>query len=209
MKRLIIFCVIYLPMAANAQVSDFKRAYDACVQINLGFDDGFAHNDALEDAAGILQSLQINVLPLQKIAGDEISLNGHIVFTPDFILDCIEDQSIYSMAAEYAKKHKSYRGSTLYMNTIPIKAESTAIYKIHNCQGLLNIGCVAETKGLFSWKLKIEDMKTKITEVYKDNVDEIKGRIARCEKIEGIYYSVTLEITNTTTADSSYAIIIE
>lgn len=208
-RFLLISCLaIISTMSAAGQTSDFEKAYHACIRVHTAFNDGFAHAEQLEEAAGTLRTLQIGALQLQQIKGEKHSLNGHLVFTSNFILDCIDNQSIYAMADKYAKDQQSFRGGDVLMNTLLLKAGTSATYKIRNCRDVVNIGCVAEPNGLFSWKLKMEDIVTHaITEEIKDNLDEIKGRISRHQKTKGKHYHLILEITNTSTVDSSFVII--
>lgn len=209
LQRLLIICFALVSMTSTAiQKSDFEKAYNACIQINTAFEDGYAHSEQLSNAASILRKLKIGALQIRQIKGDLHSLNGHIVFTPNFILDCIDNNSIYAMADEYAKKQSSYRSGDILMTTVLVKAGCSAQYKISNCHDRVDIGCIAEPNGLFSWVLKVEDAKThRIIETIKDNIDEVKGRMSRQERIEGIHYNIIIEITNTSTFDSSFAII--
>ena len=210
-RNILLGCLAIMSVIiVKAQTTDFEKAYNACIRVNTAFNDGFAHEEQLSAAANTLRNLKIGALQLQLINGEKHSLNGHIVFTSNFILDCIDNESIYTMADKYAKLQQSYRGGNLFINTILLKSGASATYKIRNCRDYVYIGCVAEPNGLFSWKLKIEDAVTNvITKEIIDNIDEVKGRISRHQKIGGQYYHIIIEITNTSTTDSSFAIIVQ
>ena len=210
MRRLCLFIIIISSAyPAISQTRDFDKVYNACIKINSSFSDGFANAEQLSAAAQILSSVKIGRLNLVQIKGQNLSLKGHLVFTPNFILNCIDNAEIYNMADDYANSIALYRGGEVLMSTILIPAHETSIYKIEDCYDEVNIGCIAETNGLFSWTIKIENTYLKSTELlHNDGIDEIKGRPARHRKI--YYddpYSIILEITNTSDLDSSFAII--
>ena len=196
---------------SKAQISDFDKAYQACLKINEGFADGYADAEMLSEAASILESLSICALPIELVNGKNNSLNGHVVFTADFIKDCIQNEEIYRIADEYANKDTNYRGAILMMSTICIDSGDTSIYQIQNCYNDINIGCVSETNGMFSWSIKIKNPKTnEISIISKGNdIDEKKGRAARIEKIRNQrgFYTIEIDITNTSDAKSSFVII--
>lgn len=211
MKKLLLTTLLCAVAAlTHAQTTDFDRAFDACIKASDGLAGGFANAEQLSAAANTLKSLKIGNLPLKYTEGDKPSLNGHLVFTADFISERIKSQEIYKMADEYAKRSgkRGTGSSQVLMTTILIPAGKTYTYEIAGCTDEVTVGCVAETNGLMSWKLTTTEYKSKTSQTYRDNKDEKKGRPSRRMTLKSSEkYKIKVEITNTSKHDSSFAVV--
>jgi hypothetical protein len=142
---------------------------------------------------------------------NETSVNGHLVFLPEYFNSLITQHQIYKKAEEYqkqAERSSKTRGSEVMIATKTIRKKSTVKYMIR-ATGTLELGVVSEVDGLVSWKIFVKSSDGRIS-TYKDNQNEYKGMASRKKKIElGRGMSIiTMEITNTTATDRSYAIIV-
>lgn len=216
MKKTLIICILQLILVttAIAQSSnfnlDFDIAYKACLKVNNALDGGFANVEQLLAAAKTLEELEIEQLQLTKITGIKESLKGHFVFTPMFMNECVKNKIVYDIADEYARLSQSRGLWPIRMETILVPANSNCIFEIENCSGITNIGCVAETSGLFSWFVKIIENETKKEKTYYETKDFKKGRRGRRLIVDCEFeYKMQIKLINTTSNDRSFCIIVK
>ena len=189
---------------------DFDMAYKACLKANNALDGGYANVEQLLAAAKTLEELKIEQLSLNKIIGIKQPLKGHFVFTYMFMNECIKNKIVYEMSDEYAKLGQSRSLWPIRMETVLVPKNSSCIYEIDDCNGITNLGCVAETSGFFSWSIKTVEYETKSEIKYNDTKDFKKGRRGRrlmvnCDND----YKIQIELINTTSHDCSFCIIVK
>lgn len=213
MKRLLLNITLLMFVGfAYGQSSVFNNVYHACVKASDALANGFADSEQLMSSATTLKQSHIQKLALKQTQGEKLSLKGHLYFSAAFIEARIKDETIYDMAEEYECKRKrdvakGNQENTVLLTTVVIPAHTTYIYEIGGCSDEVSVGCVAETNGKMSWKVKTVGYKSKKSTTYKDNLDEKRGRVARRQTVKcGERYKIVLEITNTTKQANSYAI---
>ncbi len=218
MKKLLLIICCLNSFSAFAQTNgnvnaDFDRILGACKEARSSLSNGEGSPKELKQACASFNSVKWNVLTLQDIdTNNEVGLNGHFVFLPNFWNDWITNHKVYKKAIEYQKKANSdsqRRGSSdaVMIVTKAIKAKASVKYGI-KAYGTHDVAIVSEVNGLVSWKITVIGPNKKYI-VYKDNDDEYRGLPYRSKRIQlpsGVC-SIIIEITNTTNKNSSYAII--
>lgn len=216
MKKILVIYILelFLVMTAFAQVPkfdlDFETAYNACLKANNALDGGYANVEQLSVASKTLEDLEIEQLLLNQTIGTKQSLKGHFVFTSKFMNECIKNKTVYEMSDEYSKLSQSRSMWPILMETVLVPANSSCIYEIENCNGVTNLGCVAEPSGYFSWSIKTFEYETRSEIKYNDTKDFKKGRrgrrlIVNCDSD----YKIQIELINTTSHDCSFCVIIK
>lgn len=217
MKKLVLtLCTLIYAVSSTAQSNDFSTSfrsiYDACLKARSSLSDGIGSPSEMKQACKNFNAVKWSMLKLQSIdVKNEVPMDNHLVFLPNFFSDLIKDHLIYKKAAWYqqqAEGDDNLRGySDVKITTRAVKAKSSVTYRIQS-SGTLEIAVVSETNGLVSWLITVESSEKKSI-MYKDNKKEYKGTPSRFKRIklpQGVCF-VTIKITNTTSKASSYAII--
>lgn len=217
MKKFIVLLYFSAQIICSYAQSDgysvaFRKIYAACLSARSSLSDGLGSPDEMKQAYSSFGDVKWAALKLWPIdVKKEKSINGHFVFLPEYFNSLIVKHQIYAKAEEYqkeAERSTKTRGSEVMITTKAICKKSTVKYMMR-ATGTLEIGVVSEVDGLVSWKITVKAADGKIT-TYKDNQNEYKGMPSREKRIElsGGISVITIELTNTTASDKSYAIIV-
>lgn len=211
---MLLFLSIGGPMSVDAQTTPpFETVFDACKKAREAFEGGFASSEQLLAVSKTLRDAAPIPLNIKQTQGDVLSLKGHLVFDYKFIQACINNETIYDMADEYAAEARM-RGDKdsadkVRLDTKMVAAGQTYIFEIPSCSGTSQIGCVAEVNRSFSWKIKTIGYKSKSEREYKCNDSVRKGLPFRKEKVSSDErYKIIISITNKSKRDGSFALIL-
>lgn len=214
MKRilhLILLCSICV--SVFAQSKDFENVFRACMLAQASMSDGVGSQSELKEACGLLTSTEWSPLILQQDDKKaEGAMKNHMVFSPEFLKDVVDNRQVYKKAKQYAEEQNaSQRGGNVQLCTKCIKAKHKMTYYIRGNGNLINIAAVAEVNGLINLSVMVIDQNGNETP-YKINSDEYKGASSR--KLPPIilpkgYSYIYITIENKTDTDKSVAIIVE
>lgn len=214
MKRLlhlILLCSIC--MGAFAQSKEFENVFRACTLAQSSMSDGIGSQTEIKEACSLLTSTDWSPLILQQDNKKaEAAMKNHMVFSPEFLKDVVDNRKVYKNAKQYAEEQAAQqRGGNVQLCTKCIKAKQKMTYYIRGNGNPINIAAVAEVNGLINLSVVVKDSESKETP-YKINSDEYKGASTR--KLPTInlpkgYSYVYITIENKTEKDKSVAIIVE
>lgn len=216
MRKLFFFTISLLSgMMSYSQSKAFNDVFEACklAQSSMSFVEG--SKTEIKKAKELLTGAEWSPLILQPSdVKNETSIKNHMVFSPEFLTDVINDSvGVYRRAKEYAKElNANQRGGSVKLCTKCIKAGKEVKYAIRHSGGEFNIATVAEVNGLINLTIDVKDAKGNKLKSYKINSDEFKG--APYRKIENIPIPkgnslIYITIENKFKKDKSVAIIVE
>ena len=214
MKRILhffLFCSIC--MGAFGQSKEFENVFRACTLAQSSMCDGIGSQSEIKEACSLLTSTDWSPLILQQDSKNaEAAMKNHMVFSPEFLKDVVDNRKVYKKAKQYAEEQNAQqRGGNVQLCTKCIKAKQKMTYYIRGNGKPINIAAVAEINGLINLNVIVKDGKGKETP-YKINSDEYKGASARRLPTINLpkgYSYVYITIENKTDKDKSVAIIVE
>lgn len=214
MRKLFFISILLFSMMSYAQSKAFNDVFEACklAQSSMSYMEG--SKTEIKNARELLTGTSWSPLILQPFdVKYETSIKNHMVFSPEFLTDVINDSAgVYRRAKEYAKElNASQRGGSVKLCTKCIKAGKEVKYAIRHSGGKFNIATVAEVNGLINLTIEVKDAKGN-SKKYKITSEEFKG--APYRKMENIPMPegnsvVYITIENKFKKDRSVAIIIE
>ncbi len=195
-------------IASAQSVTEIKPVLDACNALRDAISVGT--NESLRNANNTYKGLAIKEFDLLRLTqGEEMSLDGHFVFNPEFIDSLIVNRQTYRFAQRYADRGRE-RGTSskgfIATKNCGIKKNSTLKYSLPSRRHQ-EIAVVTEPGGAVS--LKVYDKKSGDM-LYRDTQNIRKGEAFRSLAIELPPNKVTaleIEIKNTTDRDISFVII--
>lgn len=214
MKRilhLILLCSICV--GAMGQSKEFENVFRACTLAQSSMSDGVGSQSEIKEACDLLTSTDWSPLILQQDSKNaEAAMKNHMVFSPEFLKDVVDNHKVYKKAKEYAEQQDAQqRGGSVQLCTKCIKAKQKMTYYIRGNGKPINIAAVAEVNGLINLSVIVKDGKGQETP-YKINSDEYKGastrRLPTINLPKGYSY-VYITIENKSDKDKSVAIIVE
>lgn len=214
MKRilhLILLCSVCV--GAFGQSKEFENVFRACTLAQSSMRDGIGSQSEIKEACSLLTSTDWSPLILQQDnKAAEAAMKNHMVFSPKFLKDVVDNHKVYKRAKQYAEEQNAQqRGGNVQLCTKCIKAKQKMTYYIRGNGRPNNIAAVAEVNGLINLSVIVKDSKGKETP-YKINSDEYKGastrRLPTINLPQGYSY-VYITIENKTDKDKSVAIIVE
>ncbi len=213
MKKTFILCIFMvmqmLNIAIAQSITEITPVLNACNALRDAISSG--SNETLRNANTQYKQIPTKEFAsLRKIAGEEISLNGHFVFDPVFIDSLIVNRKTYNFAQRYAelRTHRgtgATMGGKIFTKTSAIKKRSSIKYSFPS-RGHQEIAVVTEPGGAVT--LKIYD-KTN-DKWYRDTEDIREGKSYRSHAFDlptNKISTLEVEITNTTDRDISFVII--
>lgn len=204
---MLIMCLVMATEVYAQELSPSTRAaYDAFVHMVSAISGG--STSKLREAVKEMRNCPLKdfstLIPLQ----DDLSLDGHLVFTESFALAVIEGKDCYRMAQKYHEES----------NTRTISSEAVVFYKtclapahgsvkyMFFAKGSQDIAVVAEPGGLLS--MRIHDLTHE--KWYNDTEDVRKGRPERTMVLpipDNEDCRLEIEIINTCNKDKSFVIL--
>lgn len=204
----ILFLVLAAVVQANAQNLTIQPAIDACLDMRKAMANGGA-DQLLKAAADKLDLAGVKDFAVLKPVGTQPSLDGHYVFSSKFARDLIADRNVIKFARRYRKNKDTKRGSAtggsrIFMSNGVVEAKGSTKY-ILNSHDVQELAVVTEPNGLVT--LRITDVDNK--QYYHDTTNETAGEPYRVHVLNLPSKPTTLEIEiiNTGSADTSFAII--
>lgn len=215
MKTLVLCSIcLYMMLGFRVQAqTDFEKIEKACLLARSSLSEKGSPSEIL-NASRILKSVKWSVLNLQALdKGDEVSVNGRLVFVPEFMDSLYVNRLVYKTAADYlsrAEKNSLRGGSTVRLTTKAVAAGGTVVYGLRLSGNLsVDISAVTEPYGAINLTVKVQDRLDGMGTVYSDRYKEREGYAYR--KLEGITSEgnkvMLIEITNRTESPVNYALI--
>lgn len=193
--------------------TDFEKIEKACLLANSALSDKGSPSELL-NASKILKSTKWSILNLQDVdVKNEVTVNGRMVFVPEFMDSVYVNRLVYKTADEYLRRAEDNkrRGDELVkLTTKAIAANGKAVYGIRISGNLdIRLSAVTEPYGAINMKVKIQDRLNVPGKVYSDNYNENDGYFYR--KFTGIKTEgnkvMLIEISNPTDRPVSYALV--
>ena len=200
-------------VGAFGQSKEFENVFRACTLAQSSMRDGIGSQSEIKEACNLLTSTDWSPLILQQDSKNaEAAMKNHMVFSPEFLKDVVDNRKVYKKAKQYAEEQNAQqRGGNVQLCTKCIKAKQKMTYYIRGNGKPINIAAVAEVNGLINLSVIVKDSKGKEIP-YKINSDEYKGastrRLPTINLPQGYSY-VYITIENKTDKDKSVAIIVE
>ncbi len=193
-------------LPSKAQTLTIQPAIDACLDMRKAMDKGGA-DQLLKAAADKLDKAGVSEFSVLSPVGTQPSLNGHYIFSSKFARDLIADRGVIKFARRYRKDSKrgsSTGGTNIYLTNGVAPANGSAKYLL-NSRDVQELAVVTEPNGLVT--LRITDLDNK--QYYHDTKNETAGEPYRVHVLNLPSKPTTLEIEiiNTGSADTSFAII--
>lgn len=207
MKKLVfLFLAILATLPIKAQNLTIQPAIDACLDMRKAMEKGGA-DQLLKAAADKLDKAGVTEFGVLKLVGTQPSLDDHYVFNSKFARDLIADRGVIKFARRYRKDSRrgsSTGGSKIYLKNGVAPANGSTKYML-NSRDVQEIAVVTEPNGLVT--LRITDIDNK--QYYHDTKNETAGEPYRVHVLNLPSKPTTLEIEiiNTGSADTSFAII--
>lgn len=207
MKKLIyLVFAIFATLTIKAQSLTIQPAIDACLDMRKAMEKGGA-DQLLKAAADKLDKAGVKEFGVLKLVGTQPSLDGHYVFSSKFARDLIADRGVIKFARRYRKDSRrgsSTGGTSIYLKNGVVQANGSTKYLL-NSRNVQEIAVVTEPNGLVT--LRITDIDNK--QYYHDTKNETAGEPYRVHVLNLTSKTTTLEIEiiNTGSADTSFAII--
>ena len=184
--------------------SSMQKACDAYIELRdaIGQGNEVALRAAFED---MIDSGVGEYNFLKQIEGEDVSLNGHVVFTKAFIDDMLKKRDVYRFAKRYVESNRSAHGVTerILCQTGIVAANKSVKYTL-TTKGNIELVVIPEYQGLVT--LRIHD--TTHNDWYNDIIDEETGRPERVKQISlpmNTNTSLEIEVINTTDKVISFA----
>lgn len=176
-RLLLILVLCALSTSNSAQSENFSKVLRACQLAQTSMSGGEGSLSEIKDAADILAKTSWSPLILQNVdVRKEESMKNHLVFSPEFLKDVVDDRSVYRRAKEYADEQMSeQRGGNVFLCTKCIKGVGRVVYAIRHHGGTFNIAAVAEINGLINLSVVVKDAHGNESKPYKVSSNEFKG----------------------------------
>lgn len=194
--------------------TDFEKIEKASLLARSGLSEKGSPSELL-NASRILKSVKWSVLNLQNVDRKaEISVNGRLVFVPEFMDSLYVNRLVYKTASDYLlRAEKENRRSVSNMVRLTTKAVSpggTVVYGIRLSGNLsVDVSAVTDPYGAINMKVKVLEKLNGPGNVYSDHYRETEGYSHR--KLRGIKSEgnkiMLIEITNRTDYPVNYALI--
>lgn len=215
MKRFL-YLLIILSLHTNlyAQSDNFENVFKACVLAQSSMNYGEGSQSEIREATDLLTKTPWSPLILQGVnTKHEASIKNHLVFSPDFLKEVVDNRSVYKHAKIYQEEQMAaQRGGDVLLCTKCIKGEKSVVYAIRHTGGNSSIAAVAEVNGLINLTAVVKDQNGNESKPYKITSDEFKGAPSR--KLQAIAVPkgnsiLYITIENKSKKDKSVAIIVE
>lgn len=176
-RLLLIFVFGLSSTSISAQSENFSEILRACRLAQSSMSGGEGSQSEIREAADMLTGTLWNPLILQNVdVRKEESIKNHLVFSPEFLKDVVDDRSVYRRAKEYAEEQMSeQRGGNVFLCTKCIKGRGQVVYAIRHHGGTFNIAAVAEINGLINLSVVVKDSHGNESKPYKVSSNEFKG----------------------------------
>lgn len=207
-------CLFLCPNFYIQAQTAFENIEKACLLAQSGLSEKGSPSELLH-ASRILKTTKWSVLNLQNVDKKaETSVNGRLVFVPEFMDSLYVNRLVYKTAADYLrraeKNHQRGGNDEVRLTTKALTAKGKAIYGIRISGNLnINISAVTEPYGLINLKVKIIDAKNESGKTYSDHYKETTGYSYR--KLKGIKSEgnkiLLIEISNQANSPVNYALI--
>lgn len=205
-KRLLTILMMMLCCMTIMAQTAFDNVYEGCKLAVSALDKGTGSQSEMREAARLLTDAKWVSFQLKKADG-EGSLGKHLFFSEKSFTDMADNHKVKRKAKEYSEERA---GDGVRLCTRVIKGGKTVAYSF-NCAGnrTLRVGVVAEVNGLVNLKVRAKRKNSSTAPIErKEHSDEYKG--AQSRQIDmplgGGQYIITLEITNKSEKDRSFAI---
>lgn len=216
MKRIFFLSLLIFitSVTATKAQSDFEKVEKACILAQSSLYSKGSPSEML-NAASLLKKTKWSVLNMQNVdTKAEVSVNGRLVFVPEFLDSLYNNRLVYDKAAKYLEKaeRNSHRGTAdmVRLTTKGIAPNGTVVYGLRISGNIsIDISAVTEPYGAINMKVKVQNDLKSQGKVYSDKYYENEGNEYR--KIRGIKSEgnkiLLIEITNCKETPVNYALI--
>lgn len=204
------FCFGFHLCAQN----DFEKIEKACLLAQSGLSDKGSPSELLQ-ASKILKTTKWSALNLQHVDKKaEVSVNGRMVFVPEFMDSLYVNRLVYKTAADYLKRAEKNRqrggDGEVRLTTKALAAKGAVVYGIRISGDLsINVSAVSEPYGLINLKVRVVESLKKPGKIYSDHYRETTGYSYR--KLKGITSEgnkiLLIEVSNHADVPVNYALI--
>lgn len=214
--RILGFLSVCLCMFVNLHMqaqTDFEKIEKACLLASSGLSEKGSPSE-LQNASRIMKSIKWSILNLQNVdVKTEVSVNGRMVFVPEFFDSIYVNSLVYRTAADYlhrAEENKRRGNEDVKLTTKGIAPNGKNVYGIRLSGNLsINLSAITEPYGAINMKVRIQKGLNVPGQTYSDNYNETGGyhyRKFRNIKSEGNKVML-IEISNCTDRPVNYALI--
>lgn len=206
MRRLATILMVMLCCVCGHAQTAFDKVYEGCRLAVSALGDGTGSQGGMREAARLLTEAKWVSFQLKKADG-EGSLGKHLYFSEKCFTDMANNHKVKRKAEEYAEERA---GDGVRLCTKVIKGSKTVQYRF-SCMGnrTLQVAVVAEVNGLVNLKVRAKKQGSQAAATERtERDDEYKG--AQSRRIEMPLgdgkYIITLEVTNKSKKERSFAI---
>jgi hypothetical protein len=212
MKRktiLLALVAVFQSLCLQAQElsAPMQAAYEACLQMSRAV--GAGNQTGLRDAGKAYKACDIHFFSsLRHVQGEQPSVDGHFVFTDEFVDSLIAGREVYKFARRYARNRSVRAGSSsgkILGRTCTV-AQSSSVKYTFRSRDRQELAVVAEPGGTIT--LRIHD-KTH-DKWYNDKTDVKAGAPSRQAVFDlppNENSTIELEVINTSKKDISFIVI--
>lgn len=215
MKRflltILLLIISFLAFAQNGSPDtlSIQAVFDACVQLRNAVESG--DSTAIKLAAKRLRACNVNSFRGLTSTDIDVSLNGHLVFDPDFADSLAEGRDVYQQADIYAASEKGENSelwSSAFSKTLVVKAHQSTFCDFE-AYGRQELCVVAEFPGKVTMKIHANN-DAGFDKTFNDKDDVKLGRMERRSVFQlpdQPHCKVHLEIINCGDKDTSVVVI--